>query len=155
MATTTFTAASLIFVNIWLVAFVSFGVIASSILLYILNAVDVSIGPSLGTAISCVSNMSRTLTRSDHNIGNAIVHLPDLAMCQRCSYQARSLASIMAELNLYSISTSPDSPVDNCNDCWFHICHPETTLSSCCTWTGCHCFASRRRMLDLQSSGPP
>ena len=55
MATTTFTAASLIFVNIWLIALVSFGVVASAVILNILGATDASIIPSLAVSITCVS----------------------------------------------------------------------------------------------------
>lgn len=84
MATTTFTAASLIFVTIWLEAVVSFSVVASSLFLYILGSVDASIGPSLAISLSCVSisNVGSRNEDTNKRLGNTVVSLPHLAVRQ-------------------------------------------------------------------------
>lgn len=55
MATTTFAAALLIFTNLWLIALSSFGVVASSLFLYILGSVGAIVGPSLAVSLISVS----------------------------------------------------------------------------------------------------
>ena len=79
MSTITFTTAVLIFINFWLIALASFGIAASTILLYILGAVDGVIGSGVAVAILCVSPSSPIFDQLSVLIRvpvSVVVHIP-------------------------------------------------------------------------------
>lgn len=154
MATTTFAAALLIFTNLWLIALVSFGVIASSLFLYILGSVGAIVGPSLAISLISVgadSQRNEGIQINKYSV-SMFVPLPHSSVYQRSSHDTSPLAPILAELDLRSPPPCSDSPMDNCDNCRSSSCLSRTTLSQWCDRSRCGSMASRNWLLDLQSS---